>query len=617
MPRAAKPRNHPRRHARFNARRRAFVVIASVGALGASGVTWLANSSNATPSAEGTEAHIATPYVAPDVAESDYAVPAGAIFVAPQGGVRAAAASRANGSAAAPYASMSDALSRSKNGGTIVVRGGTYRMSLGTISRRVTIQAYPHEKVWFNGAAVLANMARVGNVWVRTGWSPHICHTCYPHAALDPHFPYAGLTDQVFFDGVPQTEVGSLGSVRAGTFYDDTRAGRLYVGSNPTGHHVEATMYEKALQFGGRASGSSVRGIGFEHYAPHYNMDVPAMVTSNATNITFDRDTFALSAGRGLSIFRPGNVVTNSSFVDNGLNGLHANTADGLIVKNNRILGSNFEHWSIEPTATASIAAAKITSTNNGVISNNVVVGNDANGIWLDISSTHFAVADNNVVGNSGMGFAIEISAYVIVAGNVASGNGRVGIKVSGSNNISVWDNTAANNGWSQIGVYEDPRSNPHPTNGATWNTAQVSIVNNVIIGRSGATKSVLDSFDANHPARTTTLRMINADDRNVWGRPVPSSPRLMASWQDPRSKSAFATLAALQAGTGRERHSVNADRRSLNAMFVNVARGDYRIALGSAANVLGMSIPKPIAAAMGINPGIPTHLGALTVPAL
>ncbi len=606
----------PRRHARFHTRRRAVAVIGTLAALGASGATWLANSSNASaPNA--APARTASPFVAPALHDTAYTIPPGAVFVAPQRSGGAHTAARASGSSSAPYSSVAQAVQHSNSGSTIVVRGGTYRETLGTITKRVTIQPYPHETVWFNGAAVLGNMARAGNGWVRTGWNPHICRTCYAHGALDPHYPYAGLPDQVFFDGRPQIQVGSLRQLGPGRFFVDARAGRLYVGSNPNGHHVEATMFEKAVQFGGRSAGSVVRGIGFAHYAAHYNMDVPTMVIVNTPNVTLDRDVFALSAGRGVSVFRSGAVVTHNIFAYNGINAFHANTADGLDFEHNLVVGSNYEHWSIQPTSSASVAGAKITSTNNGVIRGNLFFANAANGIWLDVSSSHFSVTNNNVVGSAGMGIAVELSAYVVVAGNVSSGNARIGLKISGANNVSAWNNTLANNGWAQIGVYEDPRSNPHRTYGVTWNTANVSVVNNVLIGRTGATKSVLDSFDGNHPARTTTARMVTTDDRNVWGRPVPASPRYMAAWQNSGHKAVYTTLSAIQRGTGRERHSISADKDSLASMFVNAGAGDYRLTRRNAAMTSGMAIPGSIASAMGVKPGVAPHLGALSVPAL
>src|SRR5207302_10380288 len=140
--------------------------------------------------------------------------------------------------------------------------------------------------------------------------------------------------------------------------------------------------------------------------------------------------------------------------------------------------------------------------------------------------------ADNTVLRNAGMGIAVELSGTTIVAGNMIGSNGRIGLKISGANDVEVWNNTIANNGWSAVGVYEDPRSNPNPTNGVTWNTARVRMLNNVMEGPAGSTQAMLDSFDANHPHRTTTQGMVSSDGRNLWARPNSSAPRYVASWQ-------------------------------------------------------------------------------------
>src|SRR5262249_54055527 len=112
-----------------------------------------------------------------------------------------------------------------------------------------------------------------------------------------------------------------------------------------------------------------------------------------------------------------------------------------------------------------------------------------------------------------------------------------------------------------------------------------------------------------------TTARMVSYDDRNVWGRPVPSSPRFMASWQDSGRKAAYTTLAAIQQGTGRERRSVSADKDTLSSMFLSVTNGDYRLTNRNTAMVPGPATPPSIAAAMGVRAGAPPHLGALNVP--
>ena len=70
-------------------------------------------------------------------AASSRPVPSGAIIATP-GGAKAG-------------------LAKVPNGGTLVLRGGTYREALGTISKNVTIQSYPGETAWLDGKGSLVN----------------------------------------------------------------------------------------------------------------------------------------------------------------------------------------------------------------------------------------------------------------------------------------------------------------------------------------------------------------------------------------------------------------------------------------------------------------------------
>ena len=52
------------------------------------------------------------------------------------------------------------------------------------------------------------------------------------------------------------------------------------------------------------------------------------MVVDNASGMTLEADTFALSASSGVAVFQPGGTVTGSTMVDNGLVGLVANESE-------------------------------------------------------------------------------------------------------------------------------------------------------------------------------------------------------------------------------------------------------------------------------------------------
>ena len=46
----------------------------------------------------------------------------------------------------------------------------------------------------------------------------------------------------MFFDGGPLIRVGSVAAVGPGKFYFDQAADKIYIGNNPAGHLVEATV---------------------------------------------------------------------------------------------------------------------------------------------------------------------------------------------------------------------------------------------------------------------------------------------------------------------------------------------------------------------------------------
>jgi parallel beta-helix repeat protein len=582
-------------------KRIAVMATASILSLGVVGAP---RGSAATTTTPGGSSVVTRTYATPRIPDSAFTISAGAEYVSPSG-------SDANpGSIDAPFLTIGHAVAAARPGATIVVRAGTYRESLGSITKRVTIQAYPHEQVWMKGSVPVDGFVASGSVWVKEGWTDQLCHTCFPRAAIDPSYPAAGLPDQVFVDDQPQTQVLSSQQLVPGTFYVDTQHHELWLGSDPTGHTVEATYYPIAMQFNGAASGSQLLGIGVSEYGPEFDYRVPAMVVANTTNLTFENDAFDWSASRGLSVLRAGAVVERSSFLDNGANGLHANTADGLLVMYNRFAYSNYQHFSTAPSATASIAAVKITSSRNVVVKKNNVDDNNSTGVWLDINVYNATVVDNTVVRNAVMGIMYEISSRGLIAGNVVADNGKDGIRISGSTNTEIWNNTLSGNGGSQIGVYDDSRVQ-HDARfrklGITWNTTNVRACNNVLADGPDTTGPLFDSFDASRPRHLTTLQMVSADRDNMFVRSGPTTT--LASWQTTlRSTTQWPTLAALQAATGREQGSSTATDPGLGAVPQSSA-GQFVLHTSGLALPLGAALPPGVAAAMGVSG--PVHLGA------
>ncbi len=541
-------------------------------------------------------------YEAASINDTNFPIPTGALYVANGG-------SDTNpGTLAAPFATIHKAIAAAPAGGTIVVRGGTYRESLGSIGKPLTIQAYPHEQPWVKGSVVVSSFTPVANGW-STPFTTPMCDNCYPAQALASDHPAAGLPEQVFVDGAPLQQVTSAGALTTGTFYVDRANGQIILNDDPTGHTVEVTVLASAFSIGTKGSGSIIRGLGFEHWATVYQNGTNVAAMISGSNVTIDNDTFAWSSSRGLGIYGSNDVVTNSHFVDNGMNGVTGNKIGGLDFENNEVAFSNYEHWDITPSPFAQIGGVKLTGAANTVMRGNDFHDNYSNGLWFDCQSHGQTIIDNTVENNAGHGIAVEISANSIIAGNVIAENGRDGLKISGSNNVEVWNNTSVDNGWAQIGVYEDPRHDP--TNIATEDTTNVRIANNIFEAGPNSTKYVLYNLDISHPKHLTFTQMVSADDHNDWGRAVTTSPKYEFSTQAALDKTGhYLTLAAMVAGSGREQASTSTDGLSLQSIFTDPDHGDYSVQPTVLAQLSApATLPAAVLAALGNV--APAHIGA------
>ncbi|MGZ6979845.1 MAG: hypothetical protein ACXVJW_17180, partial [Acidimicrobiia bacterium] len=188
-----------------------------------------------------------------NVGTAQYAVPSGAIIVAPTGSDSAA------GTAAAPMQTLGGAVARAASGKTIVLRAGTYHESVVIpADKRLTVQAWPGEAVWMDGSSAVAGWVASGNVWRRDAWtikfdaSPTYTRGAPDSTAanwgfVDPNYPMAAHPDQIWIDGTPQRQVASLAQVVPGTFFHDEAGSKLYLGTDPTGKSVRASTLVTAL----------------------------------------------------------------------------------------------------------------------------------------------------------------------------------------------------------------------------------------------------------------------------------------------------------------------------------------------------------------------------------
>ncbi|UOY00743.1 right-handed parallel beta-helix repeat-containing protein [Blastococcus sp. PRF04-17] len=487
------------------------------------------------------------------------------MFVSPSG------ADAGPGTEAAPYRTLAAAVAAAPNGGTVVLRQGSYNENV-TIPRhkRLTVQSAPNEVVWLDGSREVSGWSPDGDDWRLSGWTAQFDHspTYTPGAPdgrspgwgfVDAAYPMAAHPDMVFVDGTPLRQVGSRAAVVPGTFYVDDPGDRLYLGTDPAGRAVRASTQTVGLTI--RGAGSVIRGIGIQRYAT----PVPdkGALRSLAPDVTIENVVVRDNATQGMYVggqnLGERNTLRNVTAERNGMLGIESSFSDGLVVAGVRAVGNNTERFNQAPVS----GGMKICSARDLTVTDSVFADNLGTGLWFDESVHGVTVARNDILRNSGHGISYEISAQALIADNLVVGNGASGMKINNASRIDIWNNTVLDNGGRALWVaqdsrvasnrstpgYDPRRPNPDPT--VTWLLGPVTIANNVVGGRTSA-NCLLCAQDTS--LRRTPAQIGLTVNGNVWTRPSASAPTWLATWPAGSSSSrTFTTLAALTAATGQE----------------------------------------------------------------
>ncbi|WP_349899818.1 right-handed parallel beta-helix repeat-containing protein [Parafrigoribacterium soli] len=548
---------------------------------------------------------------APAVGSSAYPVPAGALFVATTG------SDGGDGSQRAPFATLGRAIALARSGSTIVVRAGSYHESLVIPSaKKLTIQPYPHETVWLDGSRTVSGWQRSGAAWVASGWtvrfdsSPTYSRgkpdgTQPGWAFLDSHYPMAAHPDQLWLGGTALSQVGSLASLRPGTFFVDSAGSRLYLGSDPSGKTVRASDTVKALTIAGE--GSTLRGIGVRRYAP----SVPDMgaVSIAAPGVSLRDVVIEDSATTGLAVFASGAHITDVTIARSGMLGAQASYADGLRIDGLLSVDNNTEHFNRAPVS----GGVKIHKSRGVSVTNSTVRNNLGNGLWFDESVYGITATGNDILDNTGNGLVLELSATATVANNVIARNSLDGILISDTGQVQVWNNTLSGNSRSVNITQGDRRASnlstpghdarqklPDPT--VTWITGNISVNNNVFAGGTG--KCVLCVEDYSHE-RSAQQMHVTANG-NVYQRVDAAHPNWAVVWSRGTGNPAvYTSVSEFSKATGQEKNNVAVDGaavlRGLSTLTSRVTSEVQRVA---------RPLPAAIGKVVGESSGA-QHLGA------
>jgi hypothetical protein len=495
------------------------------------------------------------------VGSASYAIPAGALYVSPSGSDTAA------GTSAAPLKTVTKAISKATSGKTLVLRAGTYHENV-VVNKTVTIQNYPGEAVWFDGSSAVSNFVASGATWRLDGWkaefdaSPTYTTGAPPSTAahwgfVNAAFPMASHPDQVWIDGTAQLQASSLAGVKAGWFYVDYAANRLYLGSNPAGKSVRASDIAQGVNI--RAAGAVLRGVGVRRFAP----SIPMMgtVTVSSSGVSIENVYISDNSTTGLSVMSSNAKINAVTSTRNGMLGVHANNADNVSFSNVRSVGNNTEKFNQAPVS----GGIKITRTRGVTIKNSSFEDNTGTGIWMDESVYDVKIVSVTSRRNTGHGMSLEISAKILVANSLVTDNGGSGLKINDSSNVRVWNNTLIDNG-RQVSVAQDDRraSNlslpghdkrqklPDPT--VTWISGPVEVRNNVISGSHD--KCLLCVEDFSHVWSAEQMKVTALG--NVYQRDTTTKPSAVAIWSNGAGNpSVYKTLAAFKTDTGQEAKSL------------------------------------------------------------
>ncbi|WP_186759079.1 right-handed parallel beta-helix repeat-containing protein [Arthrobacter alpinus] len=498
------------------------------------------------------------------VGSARYDVPADAIFVSAQGN------DAAKGTQSSPLATVRQAVDMVPAGGTIVVRAGTYNETVVLPNyKKISLQNYPGEAVWFDGSIPVDNWQTSGQNWVSDNWtakfdsSPTDVRGAPDNVAenwqyLNAAHPMAAHPDQLFIDGASMIQVASLDQVAIGKFYVDYSQNRVYSGTNPAGREVRASTLQKAFVV--TSPGGSVRGIGIRRYAPSVPDMGAVYINPNGAGVQFENVVVTDNATTGLSVNAANVSLKNVTSSNNGFLGMQSTAADNLTIDAVKVENNNTEHFNATPAA----GGYKIGRSRGVKVSNSNFTGNDGNGLWFDESVYDMTVVNSIFNANTVHGLQIELSAKAIVANNSFTNNGVDGLEIQGSGDIQIWNNTFTGNAARAIYLIQDPRrasnlatpghdprqNNPDST--IPWLTQDIVISNNVLTGSAGGGNCLLCVTDQ---ARTLTAEAMRLKVQgNAWNRPTVNSPLTMVSWAAGGAGSTkFASLSSFQQATGQE----------------------------------------------------------------
>ena len=560
---------------------------------------------------------------------------------------------------------------------TIVMRGGEYRdwnyngSATHFQSKSFTLQAFPQESPWFNGAGIIPATSwtmQSGGIYSMDWNTPDFCGTGQYYVAVEggkpPFSPnltsfqtqcaygdsvkdsttVAGDPQSVFINDTKLAQVPSLSQLTSGSFYYDWFNKKMYIAQDPANKKIELSKRTQALML--NQGDYAIKGIGFKRYASggnggsSGNWTIGSAVFLNSPRSSIiENSVFTDNAYIGLGYSQPKNnasKITNSVFAKNGYAGVHANGSrssggrDDFSIFGNVFNANNDQSFDIKCVGACGAANVKLNNMVGFVAKDNVVTNavSGGYGFWCDINCSDGVIVSNLVKNNAKVGIFYEISKDGTIASNVVVDNGQAGIGV-GSANTNVYNNTVifdrARDPSSQgINIFDDERC------AICWNdpgigldTRNIELVNNVVIARSGG--ELMLSQDSREvtgpyatPSTTTNTRASQFYDKfgyNAYHRTSTGAGFYFWRYDSGVKTFDLKSTAAFTAATGWDGQSLDLTGSTI-PYFIDLVNGDYRLKTDSQPYVnIGAPIPEEVAAKLGVPPNSVLPRGAINWP--
>lgn len=392
----------------------------------------------------------------------------------------------------APCLTFSRAQAVASSGDSIVVRGGTYTTEGSTctsssctawnaettISKSLTIVAYPGETPVFDGVSTTINKASFSTtegIYKYAAYNDRPCTdgsgiTFCPGQTGEGQNLTGGSgtagaqVDAAWVNGAEIRQRMTKAAVTGGDFYVDPTNNRMYMLATDVTAATTIEVSNLGDWLNITAANVAIKGLTVRRYSNTGSRDAPLDVQATADNFTLED--FDLEEAAMLSIKFVGDdsdlllspTLTRITIHGSNWMGIAATYVKDYVWAGLKI--TNLDRWN-EFTDSPQSGGIKTGRNYNAVITDSNISDNSSPGIWADQTNykmvvNHLTAKNNN---SSGACFFFEISDMLWLLNSDIKCTSKNAVKLSGSSGLVLVNNTIVG-GTDALGVYADGRSN-------------------------------------------------------------------------------------------------------------------------------------------------------------